>query len=59
MGELGQLVVYLINKDKLSDFKTTRSFYVTADKVYDTISLLKLQGELIQNAYYNNKKLKV
>jgi hypothetical protein len=59
MEDFGKLVVYLINKDRLSDFKTTRSFSCTKEGVLAQISKLKLEGEVIQSAYYNNKKLKI
>ena len=59
MENFGQLVVYLVNKNKLPDFKTTRSFWCTKEGALNKVSILQIEGNEIKEAYFNNKKLKI
>ena len=58
-NDFGQLIIYLINKDKLPDFKTTRSFWLTKEGAKLQISKLQIEGNEIKEAYFNNKKFKI
>lgn len=55
----GQLIVYLENINKLPDFKTTRSFWLTKEGAILQISKLQIEGNKIKEVYFNNKKLKI
>jgi len=56
----GQLIVHLINKDKLPDFKTTLPYWCTEVQAKDILINLELEGNSIdkKKVYFRNKHFK-
>ena len=56
----GQLIVHLINKDKLPKFNTTLSYWCTEAQAKDILINLELEGNIIdkRKVYFRNKHFK-
>lgn len=56
----GQLIVHLINKDKLPVFVTTRSFWCNETEVINKLQTLELEGNILnkKKIYFKNKHFK-
>lgn len=60
-NDFGQLIVHLINKDKLPNFKTTRSFWCTRQEAFWKLVELEIdEGNIIdkRKVYFKNKHFK-
>lgn len=59
-NDYGQLIVHLINKDKLPDFITTKPYWCTRDKVAGILQTLELEGNILnkKKIYFKNKHFK-
>lgn len=59
-NDYGQLIVHLINKDKLPKFQTTKPYWCTRDEVVAILQTLELEGNILnkKKIYFKNKHFK-
>lgn len=59
-NDYGQLIVHLINKDKLPKFQTTKPYWCNRNEVMGILQTLELEGNILnkKKIYFKNKHFK-